>query len=241
MKRTNKFEYNAQFESYLFLISYTMPIATILFDLDNTLYSPSSGLMQRVDEQITSYVQRVLGLDQAQALRVRRRYVADYGTTLRGLQYNHGVDAEDYLAYVHNVVIESYLSVDAELDRLLDQVVARKAIFTNAPYEHAQRVLQVLGIERHFTQVFDIRFCDFRPKPDPLSYQRTLAVLGEEGSLTVLIEDTAQNLAPARALGMITMLIATQTNAQVSALADYVVPDIHAALRIVQALEHTSG
>src|SRR5215218_10762198 len=46
----------------------SMPIAAILFDLDNTLYPASSGLMQGVDTRITEYVQRLLGIDVAAAM-----------------------------------------------------------------------------------------------------------------------------------------------------------------------------
>jgi len=211
-----------------------MPIA-ILFDLDNTLYPAASGLMQGVDTRITEYVQRLLGIELAAAKALRRQYFADYGTTLRGLQQHHAVDVEDYLGYVHDVVIESFLASDAELDHLLGQVAATKLIFTNAPAEYAWRVLKVLGIERHFAQVFDIRFFTFQPKPEPAGYQRALDILGIDGSQALLIEDTPQNLAPARALGMTTILVGEQSGNASAALADHCVPDILAALRVVLA------
>jgi putative hydrolase of the HAD superfamily len=212
-----------------------MPIAAILFDLDNTLYPASSGLMQGVDTRITEYVQQLLGIELAAAMVLRRQYFTDYGTTLRGLQQHHGVDAEEYLGYVHDVVIEAFIASDAELDHLLGQVAATKLIFTNAPAEYARRVLNVLGIERHFAQVFDIRFFAFQPKPDPAGYQRVLDILGIDGAQALLIEDTAQNLAPARALGMATILVGEQPRNGIAALADHWVPDILAALRIVLA------
>lgn len=214
-----------------------MTIAAILFDLDNTLYPVSSGLMQGVDTRITQYVQNLLGLGWEQALELRRRYFVDYGTTLRGLQHNHTVDPEDYLAYVHDLVLESFLASDAELDRLLGQVAATKVVFTNSPIEYARRVLATLGIDRHFAQIFDIRFFAFLPKPDPLAYQRALDALGLAGAQTLLVEDTAQNLAPARALGMRTILVAAQPDTRLAVSADHVAPDILAALRIVLELE----
>src|SRR5262249_38591994 len=135
-----------------------MPITAVLFDLDNTLYPASSGLMHSVDTRITEYVQNLLGVEPAEAMDLRRQYFVDYGTTLRGLQQHHAVAPEDSLASVHALALESFLASDADLDRLLCEVGATKAVFTNAPAEYARRVLATLGIERHFENVFDIRF-----------------------------------------------------------------------------------
>ena len=207
-----------------------MPISAVLFDLDNTIYPASSGLMKGVDVRITAYVKNLLGLDDAQAQALRQRYYAEYGTTLNGLQQFHAVDPEDYLSYVHDVAVESFLASDAELDRLLGELQVAKAIFTNAPGDYARRVLRVLGVEQHFAHVFDIRFAGFRPKPDPAVYQRVLDTLGASGAETILIEDTPHNLAPARALGMTTILVgpARSPNGTI----DYVVADVLAAVRV---------
>jgi len=212
-----------------------MPITTVLFDLDNTIYPASAGLMRGVDVRIGAYVQKLLGLGEDEARAIQKRYYAEYGTTLSGLQLHHAVDPEDYLAFVHDVAPETFLAADAELDRLLDELAATKAIFTNAPAEYAGRVLGVLGIERHFAHVFDIRFARFRPKPDPVVYQSVLDTLGVAGAAAILVEDSPQNLPPARALGMTAILVGEPSDAD-AALADYVTPDVLAAVRIAQRL-----
>lgn len=214
-----------------------MAITTVLFDLDNTLYSSTSGVTQLFDTRITEYVQNFLGLDMEAAREIRRSYFNDYGTTLRGLQQRYTVDVEHYLAYVHDLELGAVLALDAELDRLLDQLVSRKAIFTNSPAEHAERVLRALGIERHFDRVFDIRFSAFEPKPLIATYHRVLDALEVTGSQTIFIEDTAQNLVPARGLGMTTILISEQAYDTGAPPADYVVKDIFAALQAVRELE----
>lgn len=214
-----------------------MPITTVLFDLDNTLYPSASGVTQLFDTRITEYVQNFLGLDAEQAFTVRQTYFGEYGTTLRGLQQHHEVDVEHYLSYVHDLEIEAVLALDAELDRLLGQVRSTKAIFTNSPAEHARRVLKVLGIEHHFARVFDLRFCAFEPKPLLTTYHRVLDALGVKGAETVFVEDTAKNLVPARSLGMTTILLSDQSYNAGEPPADYIVPDILAALRVVLELE----
>ena len=216
-----------------------MPITAALFDLDDTIYPASSGLMKSIDVRISEYVKNLLGLNEQEALRLRKKYYVEYGTTLHGLQRHHAVDAEHYLDYVHDIAIESFLASDAELDHLLSRLQATKAIFTNSPAGYARRVLHVLGIERHFAHIFDIRFSGFQPKPDPAVYQSVLNALNVEGRVALLVEDTAKNLAPARALGMTTILIG-EPGSDTSTLADYVVPDVLAAIRVALELEQQS-
>ena len=212
-----------------------MPISAVLFDLDNTIYPASSGMMKGIDTRITEYVQNLLGLEIEQARELRQQYYRTYGTTLHGLQRHHAVDPEHYLNHVHDLAIESFLASDAELDHLLSELTATKAIFTNSPGDYARRVLRVMGIERHFEHIFDIRFSGFRPKPDPLVYQSVLDALGVAGSEAILVEDSPQNLPPASALGMTTILVGTPSKAD-AALADYVTPDVLAAVRIALGL-----
>jgi putative hydrolase of the HAD superfamily len=209
------------------------PITAILFDLDNTLYPLSAGLTTAIDERMTAYVQRHKGVSLEQALALRQDYMANHGSTLRGLQMTDKVDPDDYLRDVHDIAYESFLAIDEALDGELAALGdVRKAIFTNAPLEHAERVLRLLGIARHFEQVFDIRFMDFRAKPDPYAYERALDALGAEAARTLLVEDTARNLPPARALGLTTIFIGEAPVAN----ADYTAPNILEALEIVKTL-----
>src|SRR5262249_55986827 len=217
-----------------------MPISAVLFDLDNTIYPASSGLMRGIDVRITEYVRNLLCMEVEQAQELLRHYYRTYGTTLNGLQRHHGVDAEHYLSYVHDLAIESFLTSDAELDHLLSELAATKVIFTNSPAEYARRVLRAMSIERHFEHVFDIRFSGFRPKPDPAVYQSVLDTLGVAGDTAILVEDTAQNLPPARALGMTTILVGEPAGAE-ARLADHVVPDVLAAVRIALELERAEN
>ena len=63
-----------------------------------------------------------------------------------------------------------------------------------------------------------------------------LDALGVPGREVVFIEDTPQNLAPARALGMATILVGAGP-ASAGQAAAYQAPDILAALRVVLDLE----
>ncbi len=217
-------------------ILHCMRKLTTLFDLDDTLYPTSLGLQEAISNRILDYIQLHLGisLDGAQAL--RHHYFTTYGTTMRGLQVNHGVTIERFLAFVHDVPYAAYLKEDPVLSQLLGLLHGNKAIFTNSPAEHTHIVLRHLGITEHFGTIFDIRFQQFLPKPHLHGYQKALATLDITAETTIMVEDTLHNLQTARELGMTTIFI-TDSPPPAGHPADYVVPDIYAALHVILELQ----
>jgi len=212
-----------------------MSIRALLFDLDNTLYPHSSGVMQGIDQRIGEYLQQRLGLSEEDALTTRRDYLAAFGTTLRGLQHHYGeVETEEYLQFVHDVGVENLLRFDEQLDVALARLPVRKVIFTNSPHEHAERVLAAMGVAQHFERIFDLRYFGFVGKPEPSTYRHILEQLDVSGDEALLLEDTAANLDPAKALGMTTILITPEPRDY--AAADYQAPDVLAALRLAEPL-----
>ena len=68
----------------------------LLLDYDQTLYPSTLPTLKAVDERITLYMCTFLGLSPAEADATRRRFGAQYGTTLKGLEAHHGVDRDHY-------------------------------------------------------------------------------------------------------------------------------------------------
>lgn len=184
----------------------------ILFDLDNTLYPPQAGLMAELDRRITQHFARRLHLQVPQAERLQAEYCWQYGSCTHGILKNARLDLDGFLREVHDIDVRRYLSPDPSLAKVLTRVPLPKWVFTNAPLEYARRVLDAMGITRCFRGVFDIRFLGFVGKPDPEAYHRVLAALRTRGDECVMVEDTAHNLLPARALGMTTVLISRHTS-----------------------------
>jgi putative hydrolase of the HAD superfamily len=212
-----------------------MTIRAILFDLDNTIYPATSGVMQQIDRRIGEFVMQRLGMSDTDSRALRQTYYTAYGTTLRGLQQHfNGIDTDDYLHFVHDVSIEELLRFDAQLDAHLARLDVPKVIFTNSPREHAERVLRAMGIAQHFERIYDLRYFNFVGKPDPACYTHIVEQLGVAGDEALLLEDTPHNLAPARQLGMTTMLITDATFECPEA--DYIVPDVFSALEIAEKL-----
>lgn len=197
-----------------------------IFDLDNTLYS-TPLLYDAVGARMTAYIARALGISDEEARVLRERYFDDYGATVVGLSRHHAMDAHDFLAQVHDVDY-SVLDPDPELGALIEQLPGRKIVFTNGGGGHGQRALAQLAIEHCFELVFDIEAAGFAPKPQQAAYERLIAACGLDPSKSVLIEDSARNLEPARRLGFTTVLIGEN-----APHAHHTAPDAKAFLRSV--------
>ncbi|NWF38199.1 pyrimidine 5'-nucleotidase [Mariprofundus sp. NF] len=184
-----------------------MPFDLAVIDLDNTLYAADSGVFARMDKRMTAFVAKELEVDPQEADRLRVKYWKEYGTTLRGMMLHHGMEAEAFLHDVHDIDAHEILKADDELDDALARLPGRKVIHTNGILEHAERILGVLGIAHHFEAIYDIRFNNYIPKP----CKETLAMLinaeGASPERTLVVDDMADNLKVARALGCKTVWI----------------------------------
>src|SRR5688500_10406771 len=93
-----------------------MPLRIALYDLDNTLYPHTVGLMDLINERINLFVQERLQLDLDAARELRHQYFQAYGTTLAGLQKHHNiVETEDYLSFVHDIALDLLTADSGEL------------------------------------------------------------------------------------------------------------------------------
>ena len=178
-----------------------------LFDLDDTLYAAQCGLWGAIGARIDQYMVERLGYAADATGARRKHFLETYGTTLNGLRREHELDPVDFMQFVHDVPLTNYLSPSAELDAMLDRLPLTKAIFTNADAAHAGRVLDCLGIARHFSQIIDIHTLDYVNKPDAGAYARALTLIGARPEDTVFIDDQPRNLRPARVLGLLTVLV----------------------------------
>jgi putative hydrolase of the HAD superfamily len=181
----------------------------ILFlDLDDTLYPSTCGLWEAIGDRIMVFMTDRLGISAKRATELRKDYFQAYGTTLNGLRIHHNVDPLDYLNFVHDVPIDTFLQPDHELREMLTNVAQKRVIFTNASHDHAERVLNRLDIEKQIDQVIDIISLDYHNKPEPSAYSRALSLTGEnDPSACVLVDDRSRNLIPGGAMGMATVLV----------------------------------
>ncbi len=181
-------------------------IDTWVFDLDNTLYPHHLNLWQQVDVRIRDYIVDFLKISHDEAFRLQKDYYRRYGTTMRGLMEEHGLEPDEFLEIVHQID-HSPLQPNPALGAAIAKLPGRKLILTNGTRHHADAVLRRLGIEQHFDDVFDIRAAELEPKPRPKVYERFLAHHQVDPKRAAIFEDLARNLEVPHALGMTTVLV----------------------------------
>jgi putative hydrolase of the HAD superfamily len=181
-------------------------VDTWVFDLDNTLYPHHVNLWQQVDVRIREFVSAWLKVSAEEAHRIQKDYYRRYGTTMRGMMTEHGVLADDYLAYVHKID-HSPLEPNPAMGSAIAKLPGRKLILTNGSTDHADKVLQRLGLLAHFEAVFDIIAAELEPKPAPQTYQKFLGDHGVDPGSSAMFEDLARNLVVPHQLGMATVLV----------------------------------
>ncbi len=189
-------------------------VETWIFDLDNTLYPHHLNLWQQVDERIRDYIASYLEVTREEAFRLQKDYYKRYGTSMRGLMTEHGMEPDDFLDYVHQID-HSPLEPNAALGTAIEGLAGRKLILTNGTRRHADAVLARLELDRHFEDVFDIVAAELEPKPSPQTYDRFLALHGVDAGKAAMFEDLARNLAVPHALGMTTVLVVPEHTREV--------------------------
>jgi putative hydrolase of the HAD superfamily len=193
-----------------------------IFDLDNTLYPARCRLFDQVDRRIGLFIQELLNLDPEAARALQKQYFREHTTTPKGLMVNHGIDPVRFLEFVHQIDV-SGVAEDPALERALKRLPGRKLIYTNGSVAHARNVMHRLGIGHHFQDIFDIVAAEYLPKPAAESFGQLIATYGIAPERAVFIDDMPRNLKPAAALGMTTVLVASDHDwAQPSGEEDFI-------------------
>jgi putative hydrolase of the HAD superfamily len=192
-----------------------MHFTTFFFDLDETIYPHSAGLWEVIGGRITRYMIERVGIPQDKVMELRDKYFLEYGTTLRGLQANHSIDMKDYLAFVHDVPLEKYISPNPALPVIIEAIPARKYIFTNADANHANRVLNYLGLRNLFAGIIDVHVIAPYCKPMPEAFTLALKFAGNpQPKDCVLLDDQGRVTRAAKSVGMYTILVGKETPGQ---------------------------
>ena len=181
-----------------------------LFDLDDTLHDASHASMRHLHVAMGEYIERQLGISQAESDALRRKYWLRYGATLLGLVRHHGVKPAHFLHHTHLLPgLEQRVRGHAADMAALARLPGRKYILTNSPAAYAARVLNTLGITGLFDGIFAIEdmrmFGHLRPKPDARMLRALAARLRVSPARCVLVEDTLVHQKAARSVGMQTV------------------------------------
>jgi len=185
-----------------------------VFDLDNTLHNASPHIFPHINRSMTAYLQQHLQLGEEEAGKLRAHYWRNYGATLLGMVRHHGTDPEHFLRETHAFPDLSNMVVyERGLAAMLRRLPGRKLVFSNAPRLYASAVLQMMGIEGEFDAVHSIESTGYQPKPSLAAFHSLLRSHGLIASRCVMVEDSRDNLRPAKRLGMKTVWVTREPRA----------------------------
>jgi len=188
-----------------------MRFTTIFFDLDDTLYPPSTGLWKAIKERMNIYMRERLDIPADKVSLLREQYFKMYGTTLRGLKARHNVDERDFLAFVHDLPLKDYLTPNPILRNIIASLPTRNLIFTNADIPHARRVLAALGLDDLFETIVDVNAVAPYCKPNPESFAIAMDIADEpDPRKCVMIDDLPRTTRAALDVGMASLLYGTE-------------------------------
>jgi len=185
-------------------------VDTWIFDLDNTLYPSEARVWPQVDDRITLFIANLYGIDGLSARALQKYFYHRYGTTLKALMDEDGIDPYEFLDFAHDID-HSGIELNPLLGEAIEKLPGRKLILTNGSRKHAEAVAMKLGIYNHFEDVFDIVAADYVPKPDRRAYERFLTKHVVDPHRSAIFEDIAKNLVVPHDLGMTTTLVIPQT------------------------------
>lgn len=184
-----------------------MKFTTVFFDLDDTLYPASTGLWRAIKERMNVYMRERMGIAPGDVPRLREQYFREYGTTLRGLQANYKMDVGDFLAFVHDLPLEDYLTPDPIQRSVIASLPTRNLVFTNADASHARRVLAALELDGLFASIVDVNRVAPYCKPMPESFRIAMETAGEsDPARCVMIDDLPRTARAARDFGLFAVL-----------------------------------
>lgn len=184
-----------------------MRFSTLFFDLDDTLYPSFTGLWLAIKERMNLYMRDRLSIPEVDIPTLREQYFNTYGTTLNGLQKHHQVDKDEYLAYVHDLPLEDFLTPNPVLRDVIASLPTRNLIFTNADAFHARRVLKILELDDLFEAIVDVNEVAPYCKPMPESFAIAQELADEpDPRKCVMIDDLARTTRAALQIGMASLL-----------------------------------
>ena len=93
-----------------------------------------------MDERIRDYIANFLKVSRDDAFKLQKDYYKRYGTSMRGMMTEHGMNPDDYLDFVHKID-HSPLEPNAALGAAIEKLPGRKLILTNGTKKHADAVM----------------------------------------------------------------------------------------------------
>ena len=179
-----------------------------LFDLDNTLHNATPHIFPHINLSMRQYIERHLGVDEQEASTIRQDYWVRYGATLLGMIRHHGTDPRHFLWETHQFPdLKRMLDFQKPVLHALRKLPGRKIIFSNAPRHYTDAILEMTGLDRHFSAIYSVENVHFQPKPMFAGFRALIRAEQLDPKNCIMIEDSLPNLISAKKLGMKTVWV----------------------------------
>ncbi|OMO66694.1 HAD-superfamily hydrolase, subfamily IA, variant 3 [Corchorus olitorius] len=225
----------------------------LLFDVDDTLYSLSSGLSKACTKNIEEFMVQKLGIEESKVTEINRVLYRNYGTSMAGLKaIGYNFDYDEYHSFVHGRLPYHNLKPDPLLRTLLLSLPIRKVIFSNGDKVHVGKVLKKLGLEGCFETVISFETLNptsesddeisvkFRGlttktqsalpdtpiicKPFANAFEQAFKIANINPQKTIFFDDSIRNIQTGKEMGLHTVLVGTSHRTNG---ADYALESIH--------------
>ena len=183
--------------------------STWIFDLDNTLHDAEKKIFPVINKKINNYISKVLNISLSEAESMRQKYWDEYGATLGGLIKHHGINPTEFLENTHTIIdFEGLISPMTDLVKVLSSVSERKILYTNAPRNYTNRVINVCQIEDYFDGIFTIEDSNYKPKPSKESIKSFINKFKIKKAY--FVDDVKENLETANQFGISTIWLTNE-------------------------------
>jgi len=220
------------------------PFDSVIFDLDDTLYSSNTGIAQATKRNIDEFLVQKFGFPLAQASSLKTELFKKYGSTLAGLRaLGYDIGADEYHSFVHGRLPYDVIKPDFQLRNILRSIRQRKIIFTNSDEIHAMKALDRLGISDCFEQIICFETMNpnlsksTRPDEFPVILKPSLDAMNiaidaaeVDPHRTLFLDDNIRNIASGKAVGLRTALIGRR---EMTKEADYAMEDVHEIVQVI--------
>lgn len=158
-----------------------------------------------------------ISYDEAVSLRAQK--LPGFSTTLEWLRHEGLTDPERYFSQVHPQNEADELPPDPALRPFLESIDLPKSILTNAPREHAERVLAKLNVTDLFTSICDIRDCNLNGKPYEGAYRTALEKCSGTIDDSIFFDDQYKYTDGYESLGGTAVIVGTANGAHLNSSA----------------------
>lgn len=182
---------------------------TWIFDLDNTLHDSQKKIFPIINQKINEYISKAVNINLSDADKLRQKYWDQYGATLEGLIKHHKINPIKFLEETHELINFKELIVPMpDLIKVLSSINGKKIIYTNAPKNYTNKLLELCHIQDYFDGVFSIEDANFIAKPNPISMEFFLKKYKIKEAY--FVDDIKENLKTAHEFGLSTIWLTNE-------------------------------